>query len=188
MILAYHIILSAYGFWLPNDPRGSWSDFVASWELLRYGKATKVDTARSVAGARHDHRLRKEAKSALKYPAVSFSGRQARAIARGFDRARQEGGYEVLACAILPEHTHMVIARHPRNIGCMVGHFKGRATQRLAEERLWPADARPVWAEGNWKVFLDSEADVARAIHYVEGNPEKEGKPRQRWWFVVPRQ
>jgi hypothetical protein len=30
MILAFHAIFGAYGFWLPNDPRGSWSDFVGS--------------------------------------------------------------------------------------------------------------------------------------------------------------
>lgn len=31
MILAFHSIISAYGFWLPNEPRGSWYDFVYSW-------------------------------------------------------------------------------------------------------------------------------------------------------------
>ena len=41
MIHAYHVIFGAYGFWLPNDPRGSWSDFVGSWELLRFGKTTR---------------------------------------------------------------------------------------------------------------------------------------------------
>ena len=25
MVLGYHIIRTAYGFWLPNDPWGSWS-------------------------------------------------------------------------------------------------------------------------------------------------------------------
>ena len=35
MIIAYHVIFGMYGFWLPNDPRGSWSDFVAAWELFR---------------------------------------------------------------------------------------------------------------------------------------------------------
>ena len=43
MVIAYHVIYSMYGFWLPNDPRGSWSDFVGSWELFRYGPATKVE-------------------------------------------------------------------------------------------------------------------------------------------------
>jgi len=34
MVRAYHVIFGMYGFWLPNDERGSWSDFVGSWELL----------------------------------------------------------------------------------------------------------------------------------------------------------
>src|SRR5256885_9336243 len=33
----------------PNDPRGSWSDFVRSWELFRYGPATKTTERRSLA-------------------------------------------------------------------------------------------------------------------------------------------
>ena len=59
-MLAAHIILTTYGFWLPNDPRGSWSDFVAAWELLKYGKATKVTTRNSVAHVPHDQQLRRE--------------------------------------------------------------------------------------------------------------------------------
>ena len=42
------------------------------------------------------------------------------------------------------------------------------------------------WAAKCWKVFLDTEADIARAIRYVEDNPVKEGKRPQRWPFVVP--
>jgi len=74
MVLGYHAIFGAYGFWLPNDPRGSWSKFVGCWELARFGKATKMDTRRSVAGAPHDRRLRQEAKRALKYSPVQFTG------------------------------------------------------------------------------------------------------------------
>jgi hypothetical protein len=54
MICAYHVIFGTYGFWLPNDPRGSWSDFVASWEIFRYGPATKVTARRSHAWDTHD--------------------------------------------------------------------------------------------------------------------------------------
>src|SRR5438270_5776341 len=84
MIHGYHIIFSAYGFWLPNDPRGSWSDFVGSWELFRYGSATKTAETRSLAHRAHDRALRQAAKSALKYPPLQFNGLQARAVARGF--------------------------------------------------------------------------------------------------------
>jgi len=64
MVLGYHLILSAYGFWLPNEPRGSWSDFVRSWELALYGQATKVDTRRSVANRPYDRQWKKDAQSA----------------------------------------------------------------------------------------------------------------------------
>ncbi len=83
MVLGYHVIFGAYGFWLPNDPRGSWSDFVESWDLFRYGPATTTTETRSLAMAPHDRALRMQAKEALKYPAVQFTGLQALAIGPG---------------------------------------------------------------------------------------------------------
>jgi hypothetical protein len=62
VILATHGIFTAYGFWLPNDPRGSWSEFVRSWELARCGKAIKINTTQSVAGRKLDRELRSAAK------------------------------------------------------------------------------------------------------------------------------
>jgi hypothetical protein len=42
------------------------------------------------------------------------------------------------------------------------------------------------WAEGGWKVFLNSPADMRRAIKYVEQNPIRAGMKRQRWSCVSP--
>jgi REP element-mobilizing transposase RayT len=186
VVIAYHTIFSTYGFWLPNDPRGSWSEFVGSWELFWFGPATKTESRQSVAAAGHDRALRLAAKGALKYPPVEFSGRQALATGQGFARACHESGYVVHACSILPNHVHAVIARHEHEIERMVVHLKGRATQRLKTDGLWPADERPVWAKGCWRVYLNSAEDVRRAVAYVEANPAKEGKPRQHWSFVTP--
>jgi REP element-mobilizing transposase RayT len=186
MVLAYHLIFGAYGFWLPNDPRGSWSDFVASWELFRFGGATKTDCRHSVAHIPHDQARRLAAKEALKYPPVQLTGVQARAVGAGFRKASQEAGYRFFACAILPEHVHVVLARHDRHINRIVAHLKSRATHRLREDGLWHADNRPVWADGSWKVYINSIDALLRAIEYVENNPIKEGKPRQRWSFVEP--
>ena len=69
--------------------------------------------------------------------------------------------------------------------------LKGAATERLVADGVHPfghltdAKGRPpkCFARGEWKVFLDPP-DVPRAIEYVERNPEKEGKPRQKWSFV----
>jgi REP element-mobilizing transposase RayT len=192
MILATHAIFSAYGFWLPNDPRGSWSTFVASWELFKYGPATKITTHHSVAHRPHDTKLRQAAKSALTYPPVCFTGIQARAIARGFARAVRDGGFVIHACSMLPDHVHVLFARHRRPARDIVAHLKSAGTKQLRSEGLHPfqmtaSREEPMqspWARGCWTVFLDSQPDVRRAIRYVQDNPLKEGKRRQPWSFV----
>ena len=191
-VIAYHLILTFYGFWLPNDPRGSWSDFVGSWELFRYGPATKTTERRSLAHQEHDRASRKAAKSASKYPPVQFTGLQARAVARGFAGYAARSGLPVWACAILPDHVHLVLGRPRIQVERVVIQLKGDATEQLTSEGIHPlADrqrdgerAPKCWARGEWKVFLDPE-DVRRAIRYVEGNPLKERKQRQGWSFVT---
>jgi REP element-mobilizing transposase RayT len=192
MIVGYHIIFSTYGFWLPNDPRGSWSDFVGSWDLFRYGPATRTTERRSLARDRHDRAARLAAKGALKYPSVQLTGVQARAVARGFAKYLRKLGTDVWACAILPDHVHLVVGRLPMSVEQLVIQLKGAATRQLEAEGIHPL-ARykqpgqrvpQCWARGEWKVFLDPE-DLPRAIRYVEDNPRKEGKKRQHWSFVV---
>jgi REP element-mobilizing transposase RayT len=185
MILAYHSIFGMYGFWLPNDPRGSGSDYLASWELFRYGPATKTDSRRSVAHLPLPPNWQREAKTALQYPPVSVTGRQALAISEGFAAAVGEGSYRVYACAILPEHVHLVIGAGSHRIRAVVGHFRSRATHVLRQQQLWNDD-RPLWGAHGWNVYRESVAAVERAIRYVNENPRKEGKKRQHWSFVVP--
>lgn len=91
-VIAYHVVISAYGFWLPNDPRGSNSTFVRAWRLLPFGTATTVHHTRSVARAPHDWRLRRAAKGVLKYAPVAFNGEQARSIGMGFAKAIRKNG------------------------------------------------------------------------------------------------
>jgi REP element-mobilizing transposase RayT len=192
MIVGYHVIFSTYGFWLPNDPRGSWSNFVGSWELFRYGPATKTTERRSVAHREHDRELRLKAKSALKYPPVKFTGVQARAVARGFARYVQRTKLPVWACAILPDHVHLVVGRPGMKVEQLVIQLKGDATQQLEREGIHPLSDYRIegkrvprcWVRGQWKVYLDPE-DVRRAIDYVENNPVKEGKKKQTWSFVL---
>jgi REP element-mobilizing transposase RayT len=185
MVLAYHVVFGTYGFWLPNDPRGSWSDFVGSWELFRFGKATKTTTRRSVASTQHDRRRRLEAKDALKFPPVHFTGPEAVVVAAGFSKACEEGEYVVWAASILPEHVHLVVARHERNIEQIVGHLKSSATHLLRTSEHRDAEVR-IWASRCWPVFLNTEQDIRRAVRYVEENPLKERKRRQSRSFVTP--
>jgi REP element-mobilizing transposase RayT len=195
MVLGYHVIFTAYGFWLPNDPRGSWSDFVRSWELLRFGPATKTDERRSVAGVPHDRAARLAAKAALRYPPVEFSGLQARSVGDGFALFAKKSGLTVWACSVLPKHVHMVIARHRFKAEQVVNLLKGASTRKLIEDQRHPlteytAPGQRVprcWASRCWKVYLDSADDIWRAIQYVEENPLKEGLKSQTkcWEFVT---
>lgn len=193
MVIAYHVILSAYGFWLPNDPRGSWSTEVWAAHLRPFGPATKVTTHRSLAGASHDRDLRLAAKAALLYLAVRFDGLQARAIGRGFGQIAAKMGFVIHACAIMPDHVHLVIARHGMLIEDIAAYLKRAATRELNAQGIHPlrefVDGRgrtpSPWAEDGWHVFLDSREDVEGRIQYVERNPEKAGLARQRWSCVT---
>jgi REP element-mobilizing transposase RayT len=194
MILGFHFIFSAYGFWLPNDPRGSWSDTVRSFDLLRFGPATKTDVTRSLAHQPHDHRLRLAAKQALRYPPVQFTGEQARAIARRFAEASMEGGYTIHALAILPDHAHLVMRYCRRHIDKIAAHLKAKATMSLTRENLHPmarfvsaAGRKPSpWARNYWCPFIRSRSQMEAAIEYVENNPAKAGLRAQRWRCVAP--
>jgi REP element-mobilizing transposase RayT len=195
MVIAAHVIFGAYGFWLPNDPRGSWSTFAGSFELfLVGGKATKVSTRRSVAAKPHDTARRIAVKSELQRPAVRFTGRQAVTIGRAFGDFAQRNDVTILACAIMPDHMRLVLGRHHYPAEQLASLLKGAASRQLIGSGLHPfqeidqAHRRipTCWARGEWKVFLDATADVRRAMRYVEMNPVRQGTKRQYWSFVTP--
>lgn len=137
-VRAYHAIFGAYGFWLPNDPRGSWSKFVAAWELFHFGPATTTDSRRSVAGNAHDRKARLAAKEHLTFPAVVFNGRQALAVAHGFGAIAAKSGYQLYACSILPEHVHLVVGRHSYKIEHIVRLLNAATSIALREEGVHP--------------------------------------------------
>ena len=138
MILAHHIIFTAYGFWLPNDPRGSWSESVKAWELIRFGIPKQVATRRSVATRPHNHALRFAAKKVLRYPPVHFNGLQARAVAHGLRWTIDRSDFTFHACAILPDHVHVVVARHRIHARQILNQLKGEASKALAAESIHP--------------------------------------------------
>ena len=194
-VFAYHLIITAYGFWLPNDPRGSWSDFVRSWELFLFGgPATRTQVRRSLAREPHDVAKRLEAKRHLVREPVVFTGVQARAIARGFASYVERSGLVIYACSILPKHVHLVVKRHTCAIEQVARLLKGAATAQLLKEGLHPFSDTPYrdgsiptrWARHAWSVFLHEDAEVVRAIRYTRGNPQKEGKRPQTFSFITP--
>ncbi len=71
MVIAYFVTLGHYGFWLPNDQRGSGSRYVGSPSLYPFGKASFIqDRRRSRAARAYDRELRRRAQQALDHPPV----------------------------------------------------------------------------------------------------------------------
>jgi len=193
MVIAYHVTFATYGFWLPNDPRGSNSDYVRAPHLWKFGGATLTSSRKSVANVPHDAALRASAKRALTYPPVKFNGSQALSVGKGFASVIAKSGMTVFACAILPCHAHLVIARHSYRIEQVVNLLKGGATRQLVADGLHPlaqfrnADGSfpSPWGRNCRKVFIDDEPHLVDEIDYVTKNPLKERKPRQKWSFVA---
>jgi hypothetical protein len=195
-VLGSHLNFSAYGFWLPNDDRGSNSKTVRAPHLRPFGPAPASRPKFSVARKPHDWRKNRDAKDQLMYAPVEFTGRQALSIAKGFRFYIEKSGLVVPACAILPRHVHLVTLRHRIDAEHIVGQLKAAATRQLIADGLHPfqhllkklpeGEALPSpWGRGCTKVFLFTDDDIEFEIDYVEGNPLKEGKPKQTWSFVM---
>ena len=190
-----HAIFTAYGFWLPNDPRGSGSQRVKAQHIYDAGgDATRVPTRRSAARRPHDHAARLAAKAALVRPTVTLSGVQARAVARGIAALLTKTDLKIHALAVLPDHVHCVVHSRRLSPDTILTALKSAATRGLNAEGLHPLASYPrrngrlpmPWADGGWKVYLFTADDMRRAIGYVEQNPPRAGLPRQQWSCVTP--
>jgi REP element-mobilizing transposase RayT len=194
MVVAYHAIFAAYGFWLANEERGSWSTEVWAPRLREFGPATKTTETKSLAYRPFDHNRRRVAQGALKYPAVNFTGAQARAVARGVAEIIDKLHIPLYAFVIMPNHAHLVSPRHDLPIEEIVGYIKRAATRQLAPaEGIHPlAEHRSArervpspWVENGWFRYLNNDAEIFGAIDYAWENPTKIGLPHQPWWFLT---
>jgi REP element-mobilizing transposase RayT len=188
-VCAYHIVVTTYGFWLPNDPRGSGSKQVRSIELLPFGQANYLETRWSVASEDHDHRLRRAAKTAIKYPEVTLLPEQVDIVGNAFAEQAERSQFRIYACAIQPQHTHLVIARHHYKIEQVGRILRQAATLALLDANSHPfADQRSpsgrlpsIWAQDFWRVFLFNDDDIQRSLDYCAGQTGQ-----RNWDWLTP--
>ena len=183
MVIAYHLIWTGYGCWLPNDPRGSGSHEVHSDVLkdlgeLHFGRK-RVQPRRRVVWEFYDR-----AHKRLRFDPLWFDEADRLVIADAFAETIRTHGYTCYAAVIIPDHVHLLIRKHRERAEDMINALQSESRARMCEMPTVPFD-HPVWTEGGWKVFLDTPADIRRTIAYIERNPSKEGLPRQRWPFVT---
>lgn len=185
LVIAYHLIWTAYGWWLPNDPRGSGSkevadDVIADLGKLHYGRKRAQPTGKVV------REFYERAAAVLKFPLLGFDEVARAAIAEAFALAIEENHYTCYACAIMPDDVHMLFRKHKHTAEEMAQTLKDSSRSRLSNMGLRTPD-HPTWTDGHgWSVFLDHPREIRRTIPYIEENPVKIGLPRQNWPFVRP--
>jgi len=178
MIIAYHIVFTTYGTWLPNDPRGSYSKAVYDAELralgdVRYGRQAPQPDGNTL------RRFWTASRGKLKRQAFFIDDSTRQIIARGFARVVQRLGLTVRACAIMNDHVHLLSLCSKHRIEYVIGQFKSGATHALGLSET-------PWAKGAWKVFIRDRQTIASAARYIEINPLKAGRKPQHWDFVTP--
>jgi REP element-mobilizing transposase RayT len=185
LVLAHHLIWTAYGWWLPNDPRGSGSteirrDIVAELGTLHHGRKPVQPPGRLVRA------FYEQAAEVLMHPLLTFDAAACAEIGAAFARVIEEHAYTCYACVIMPDHVHILIRKHRHQAEDMMSALKEASRTRLCAAGLRAAE-HPTWAAGSgWKVFLDHPDEIRRTITYIESNPLSLGQPVQRWPFVTP--
>lgn len=185
LVIAYHLIWTAYGWWLPNNPRGSGSrvlrnDILEPLGEIHYGRKKLQPASRDV---RHFY---EQAAALLRHPLLCFDENARQEIAFAWEETIESERYTCYACVILPDHVHILLRKHKHQAEEMIEVLKTAGRTRLLAGGCWPAD-HPVWTGGGgWKVFLDHPDDVRRTINYIDANPRRAGLAEQRWGFVKP--
>jgi REP element-mobilizing transposase RayT len=184
LILAHHLIFTVYGWWLPNDPRGSMSRFIRQDVIkdlgeLHHGRK-RVQPASPVIRSFY-----REAAKWLSHELLTFDTSARTIIAEAFTEVCARETYTCWACAIMPDHVHLIIRKHKHLAEEMIATFQVASRSRLRAQHL-RTDDHPTWGGPGWKVFLDQPEDIRRTITYVESNPDALKLPRQHWPFVKP--
>lgn len=184
IVIAHHLIWTAYGWWLPNDPRGSTSRTIRKAHIdalgdLHFGRKRIQPAGRDVRA------FYQQAAQVLKHPLLEVRGRAVEVVAEAFAHVNDGEKYTCYACAIMPDHVHILIRKHKHRAEEMIDRLQDASRRALIESELLPQD-HPVWTSGSgWKVFLDHPDEVERTIPYIDKNPVKIGLPAQQWPFVI---
>jgi REP element-mobilizing transposase RayT len=183
MVAGYHLIWTVYGYWLPNDPRGSTSKEIRVEPIqtlgdIHYGRKAVQPSSREIRA------FQEQAQDVLKHPVLTFDDDEIAVVGQAFGDIITEKEYTCYACAVMPDHVHLLIRRHRDMAEDMIALFqeKGRAAL-LATEKRNPT--QPIWSAGpGWKTFINTRRQFEIEIEYIRMNPIKIGKPEQVWDFV----
>lgn len=180
MIVGYHLIWTVYGSWLPNDPRGSSSHEIRSAKIADLGEL-HFGRKRVQPAGREIRKFYDAAHPRLKHDFLTLSPGEINATAGALAELMRRRPYTCYACAIMPDHVHLLIRRHRDVPEKIIAELQDASREAILRRGERPA-SHPVWGGPGWKVYLDGAEDMRRVVAYIERNPAFP----QRWGFVQP--
>lgn len=153
-ILAYHIVWTMYGTWLPGDWRG-WVK-KRTWGVLP-----------------PDSQVERAARDRMAESAVLLSDEQRAIVRKTINDHCQIRGWQLHAVNVLENHVHVVVTAD-RDWEIVRDQFKAWCSRRLSDaacltEKVAKSAGRRHWfTEGGDCEFIDSEEYLANCIVYVK--------------------
>ncbi len=139
MVIGYHLIFTAYGWWLPNDPRGSCShlirnDIIADLGELHHGRKRIQPNSAEIRA------FYEQARSKLKHELRTINQDERALIACGFARTIRVRRYTCYACAVMPDHVHLLIRKHRDKAEQMIEYLQEDSRVELIEHGMLPRE------------------------------------------------
>src|SRR5207249_570369 len=106
MVAGYHLIWTAYGWWLPNDPRGSGSFEIRVEKINCLGDIhyrRKIDQPLSA----EIRQFYQTVQDLLKHPLLTFDDVDIALIGKTIGEVITDRKYTCYACAVMPDHVHL---------------------------------------------------------------------------------
>src|SRR5262249_9927064 len=125
------------------------------------------------------------AREVLTHPLLLLAAEDVAVVANAFAETIRSRRYTCYACAIMPDHVHLLIRRHRDDGDAMIEAFQSDSRAALIHAQRRPED-HPVWTKGGRKIYQNSREDMERLVRYINNNPLKAGLPAQHWAFVQP--
>jgi REP element-mobilizing transposase RayT len=184
VVVGHHLVWTAYGWWLPNDPRGSSSHEirvpqVAELGELHHGRKPEQPSREEL------REFSQRAGPVLAHPVLAFAEEEIAVLAESFRQTIGQRRYTCYACALMPEHVHLLIRCHRDKAEQMLAQFQDSSRDALIAAGRGRGN-HPVWGGRGWKAFQFTRNDMERTVRYIENNPAERRLPPQYWDFVTP--
>jgi hypothetical protein len=102
LVIAYHLVWTVYGWWLPNDPRRSNSSTIRANVLAELGELHKGRKKVQPAG-REVRAFYQQAALLLKHPLLKLDEAARALVAEGFADVVAREKLTSWACAVMPD-------------------------------------------------------------------------------------